>query len=120
MIYVNIARALLQGRALTDVLSAANCKEPFERITSIAALTEDEIRSTGYVVDTLEAVLWCLTNTDGYKEAVLKAVNLGEDTDTVATLTGGLAGIIYGYDSIPKKWIRDLKGKDIIERYIEF
>lgn len=56
------------------------------------------IKSSGYVVDTLEAAIWCLLNTDSYKYCVLKAVNLGEDTDTVAAVAGGLAGILYGYD----------------------
>ena len=55
--------------------------------------SRDEIKSSGYVVDTLEASLWCLLTTNNYQEAVLKAVNLGEDTDTVGAVTGGLAGI---------------------------
>lgn len=75
-----------------------------------------DIRSTGYVVDTLESVLWCLYNTSSYEEAVTDAVRLGGDTDTIAALTGACASLIYGYDSIPKKWIRGLRGKDIIER----
>ena len=72
------------------------------------------IKRSGYVVDTLEAAIWCLLNTDSYKECVLKAVNLGEDTDTVAAVAGGLAGILYGYDSIPKEWISTLLKNDMI------
>ena len=68
------------------------------------ALTAREIRSSGYVVDTLEAAIWCLLTTGNYAECVLKAVNLGEDTDTVAAVAGGLAGALYGYETIPKKW----------------
>ena len=49
------------------------------------------------MVDTLEAALWCLLNTSSYSEAILKAVNLGNDTDTIAAVTGGVAGIFYGY-----------------------
>ena len=74
-----------------------------------------QIKSGGYVVDTLEAVIWCLLTTDDYSECVLKAVNLGDDTDTVAAIAGGLAGALYGYNSIPSGWILVLKRKDYIE-----
>ena len=68
------------------------------------------------IVDTLEAAVWCLLNTNNYKDAVLKAVNLGDDTDTVAAITGGLAGVLYGYEAIPKDWTDLLiKCKDIEE-----
>ena len=62
------------------------------------------IKSGGYIVHTLEAAVWCLLTTNSYKDAVLKAVNLGDDTDTVAAVTGGLAGALYGYNAIPKEW----------------
>ena len=63
---------------------------------------------------TFEASLWCLLNTNSYKEAVLKAINLGDDTDTTGAVTGGLAGIIYGFDEFPKEWVDELKSKEII------
>lgn len=66
------------------------------------------------MIDTLEASLWCIFNTSSFKDAVLKAVNLGDDTDTVGAITGGLAGIIYGNDSIPSEWIDVLARKDDI------
>lgn len=75
----------------------------------------DEINSSGYVVDTLEAAIWCLLNTHSYKECVLTAVNLGDDTDTVAAVAGGLAGALYGYDAIPKEWLNKL----LKRRYLE-
>ena len=84
-----------------------------------AKLPEEEIKSTGYVVDTLEAALWCLLNTDNYKDCVLKAVNLGCDTDTVAAVAGGLAGIFYGVDGIPKEWLEKLARRDYIEKLCE-
>ena len=92
---------------------------PFERLIGLSyeefkAIELKDIRSTGYVIDTLEASLWCVFNTTNYKDAVLKAVNLGDDTDTVGTITGGLAGIIYGYDTIPSEWLEVLAKKDDI------
>ncbi|RFS15773.1 ADP-ribosylglycohydrolase family protein [Emticicia sp. C21] len=76
---------------------------------------EAEIGSSGYVLDTLEASFWCLFHTDNYKDAVLKAVNLGSDTDTTGAVTGGLAGLLYGYESIPNEWIDSLARKDDID-----
>ena len=78
-------------------------------------LAVDDIKSTGYVVDTLEAALWCVLTTDSYKACVLKAVNLGEDTDTVAAVAGGLAGALYGYDNIPEEWREKLINCEYIE-----
>lgn len=78
-------------------------------------LCEAQIKSSGYVVDSLEAALWCLLNTYNYKECVLKAVNLGEDTDTIAAIAGGLAGIAYGMDSFPEEWIHTIAQKSYIE-----
>lgn len=90
----------------------------FERIFDISGfynLDESEIRSSGYVVDTLEAAIWCLINTNSYRECVLKAVNLGEDTDTVAAVAGSLAGALYGYDAIPEEWKNALLRREYIE-----
>lgn len=84
----------------------------------ISKLKENDIKSSGYVVDSLEASIWCVLTTNDYKEAVLKAVNLGEDSDTIGALTGGLAGIIYGYNSIPQKWLNDLQRKDYLDQII--
>lgn len=115
VIYVNIAKKLLAGEKLLDILHGLDVDAPFDWLPSIAERTEDEIKSSGYVVDTLEAALWAIATTDSYAAAVLKAVNLGSDTDTVGAVTGGLAGIIYGYDAIPDKWIKALRGKDVID-----
>jgi len=72
------------------------------------------IRSGGYVVDTLEAVAWSLATTGSFEEALLKAVNLGQDTDTVGAIAGGLAALYYGYEAIPAEWIAELKRKEWI------
>lgn len=78
----------------------------FEKILSgnIQKSKETDINSGGYVIDTLEASVWVLLNTDSYKEAVLKAVNLGRDTDTTAAVVGGIAGLLYGIETIPYDW----------------
>lgn len=84
------------------------------------ALTESkDIRSSGYIVHSLEAAIWCILTTESYKEAVLKAVNLGEDTDTVAAIAGGLAGALYGYEAIPQVWRDALIKIEYIEELCE-
>lgn len=81
----------------------------------------EDIKSSGYVVDTLESVVYILLNTNNYKDAVLEAVNLGQDTDTIAAIVGGIAGIYYGYESIPQEWINKVKYSDkIIKLCIEY
>lgn len=74
----------------------------------------DQIESTGYVVHTFDAALWCFANTTSYEECVFAAVNLGSDTDTTAAVAGALAGAKYGADSIPATWMETLRGKDVI------
>lgn len=71
--------------------------------------------SSGYVWDTYNAAIWCLEHTESYRECVLAAVNLGDDTDTTACVAGGLAGILYGREAIPSEWLATLRGKDAIE-----
>ncbi|WP_454802085.1 ADP-ribosylglycohydrolase family protein [Mucilaginibacter phyllosphaerae] len=84
-------------------------------IGRIDIIPKNQIHSSGYVLHTLEASIWCLLNTDNYKDAVLKAVNLGSDTDTTGAVTGGLAGLLYGYESIPEHWLNQLARKDDVE-----
>ncbi len=87
-------------------------KKHFNRIihTDIQSLKRDDIKSGGYVIETLEASIWSFLNSDNFSNAVLMAINLGEDTDTTGAVTGGLAGIYYGYRNIPKKWLNTLSG----------
>ncbi|MCD6065322.1 MAG: ADP-ribosylglycohydrolase family protein [Bacteroidetes bacterium] len=89
----------------------------FDRILNenIQDLAENKIHSSGYVLHTLEASIWCLLSTDNYKEATLKAVNLGEDTDTTGAVTGGLAGLLYGMEGIPSAWLEQMARKEDIE-----
>ncbi|WP_413199234.1 ADP-ribosylglycohydrolase family protein [Nostoc piscinale] len=129
-IYISIAEELLKGanlqtaylQGLDKIQSLYSADEYllekpyFARVLGgeIAKLPVEEINSGGYVIDTLEASIWCLLNSSSYAEAVLKAVNLGGDTDTTAAVTGGLAGIYYGVDSIPQEWINQIARKDDI------
>lgn len=79
-------------------------------------MPENVISASGYVLHTLEASLWCLLTTNSYKEAVLKAVNLGEDTDTTGAVTGALAGLYYGAANIPAEWLEVLARREAIEK----
>lgn len=82
----------------------------FDRILkqNIYELKKAEVNSMGYVLDSLESSFWCFLTTDNYKDAVLKAVNLGGDTDTTGAITGAIAGLHYGFDAIPKTWVERL------------
>ena len=82
---------------------------------SLPAEKIKKIKSTGYVVDALEAAVWSLITTDRFDQALLKAVNLGDDTDTVGAIAGGLAGLYYGYDTIPENWLSAIKRREWIE-----
>ena len=124
-----VGDALLDGTgkdALPEILKSAldfyrtlpefaGVLHEFEPLPEMADRSRDSIRSSGYVVDTLEAALWCLLTTDSYRDCVLKTVNLGEDTDTVAAVAGGLAGILYGEAAIPADWLAALCRRSQIE-----
>jgi len=134
--YYLVVTALLEGMAPRDAYRLAMERTrqlysapPFSKETphfsrllsgDIHALPENAIESDGYVVHTLEASLWCLLTTGSYTEAVLRAVNLGWDTDTTAIVTGGMAGTHYGLEAVPKHW-HDMivKKEDIGELFEE-
>ena len=83
--------------------------------TEFYSLPVEEIKSGGYVVDTLEAAVWCLMNSGTYRDCVLKAVNLGGDADTIAAVAGGLAGILYGEAALPEMWVSQLANSEMID-----
>ena len=80
--------------------------------------TRDEISSSGYVISTLEAALWCVHRTSSFEDAIVLAVNLGNDSDTVAAVTGQLAGALYGRAGIPKRWLEQLAWASEIDKRI--
>ena len=91
------------------MLLAPRAIDAVEEIRSIAAGSwrgkeRNEIRSSGYVVHTLEAALWATDRSTTFEEAILLAANLGDDADTVAAVTGQLAGAIWGANAVPQNW----------------
>lgn len=131
ILYVELASQLIQGKEKLEAyeetieLIRKKCNEVysnefknFEKILkkNVINFRREEIKSTGYVIDTLEAVLWLFFNKNSYEEMVLGAVNLGGDTDTIAAIVGGLSGIYYGFNSIPDRWVQNVeRKKEIME-----
>ncbi len=117
VIYVNVARRLLAGETIQEIIPTLKYEKPFDRLCKINQLEEDEIESSGYVVHTLEASLWVLAKYKSFKDTVLAAVNLGDDTDTTGAVAGGLAGIVYGLDGdFAQECVEVLRGKEIIDK----
>ena len=125
-IYTRYCLLLLEGndkfeaykklQQLNYSIFSENTLNKYERILKedISPKSEDDISSSGYVVSTLEAVMWLFLNSKDYNSTILKAVNLGNDTDTIAAITGSLLGIYYGLNSIKDKWKLSLKKHDYI------
>ncbi len=114
-------RALCDGAAAAVAGTGLEAERPaYRRVLDggLAALPEAEISGSGYVVHTLEAALWALLTTRSYEDALLRAVNLGEDTDTVGAVCGGLAGVRYGLSGIPAGWRAALVRGDEIDAWV--
>ena len=128
--YTTIVHQLLDKHSLSESFHYANAalmemlneypseKSHFERLLILAKLPRDQIASTGYVIDTMEAVYWSLLNSSDYYEAIHLAVHLGKDTDTIGALTGGLAGLLYDELNVPDDWINTLAKIDEIQQLI--
>lgn len=123
VLYVDIAKSMLENDWEISEHIAKSCEkirrhyEGCEFLAEFEPIFENDYHvqeGRSYVIKTLEAVLYCLLETSNYRDAVLKAVNLGRDTDTVAAITGGLAGIYYGFDDIPREWIDDIPQMDYV------
>lgn len=74
----------------------------------------DEVPTSGYVLDTLQAALWSFLRTDSFEDAVATAVNLGGDADTTGAVCGALAGACYGLSAIPGRWLAVLESREEI------
>lgn len=84
-------------------------------LSEMKKLPSDDIQSSGYVLHTIEAAVWSLITTGSFKDALLKAVNLGDDSDTVGAVMAGLAGLYYGYEAIPEDWVSAIQKREWIE-----
>ena len=126
VIYVNIAKRLLRGEEIEGIIPTLKYDKPFDRLWRINELDISEIKSSGYVVDTLEAALWVVSRTiwaneehtlcevRDYERIIFDAINLGKDTDTVAAVAGGLAAIIHGLRIDCYKWIDSIRNKELV------
>jgi len=108
-LYGGILHVALQGGSKEKILGYGGYIPNTPKIRAIAEgayrdKTLDEIKGSGYVVESLEAALWCFATTDTYQAAILQAVNLGDDADTTAAVCGQVAGAFYGRSAIPASW----------------
>ncbi|MDY7073105.1 ADP-ribosylarginine hydrolase Tri1 [Pseudomonas hunanensis] len=78
--------------------------------------SREHIRSSGYVVDTLEAALWAVWNTNNFRDAILLAANLADDADSVAATAGQIAGALYGVSGMPSEWVAKVAWSQHIRR----
>lgn len=111
----------LEGRPKHEVLAPLKGSWPTKRVAKLAvgawkSKRVDEIRGSGYAVESLEAAAWCFNQTDSFEAAVLAAANLGDDADTTAAIVGQLAGAFYGRGGIPAAWRTTLHRGDEIEQ----
>lgn len=119
--YCLIAYYLLAGRNIHDAIDCSFAdlvdrqSEHIDEILYIKNFENNEFTGTGYVVDSLWTALAAVWRSTSYEDAIKKAIQYGNDTDTTACIAGGLAGIMYGYSGIPDRWIQELRGKNIIE-----
>lgn len=129
-IYVRYVMYLLDGKdkieaynmvkSLDYSMFSEKTNEVYARILKqdISKLNINDIKSTGNVVCTLEAVFWVTLNSNSYNESIITAINLGEDTDTIGAITGSITGLIYGYDNINSEWIDKLRNKEYLDNII--
>lgn len=109
----NVDKLTAVKQGIEDAKKTLNTYSPqelnlYNRVFNIENLLNsniEDIKSSGYIIDTLEAALYCYLKSDNYQNAIISAIKLGDDTDTIASITGSLSGLYYGYDNIPKSLI---------------
>ncbi len=127
-IYVEFARALLEGKTKEEAYSYIQSIDytkyvpedvvgEYVRVIGdkIETYPEDEIDSSGRTLESFEAAMWSFMRNKNYKDTILEAINLGKDTDTVGAIAGGIAGLYYGIEDIPEEWLKKLVKRDYIE-----
>lgn len=115
----DISRMLLCGLSIQEAMGNLTYEPVTPAVQALltfdySTTDRDLIPSGGYCVDTLRAAIWCLWNTITFRDAVQRAVNLGDDTDTTGAVTGQLAGLIYGVQGIPDYWVSGVHRTDYI------
>ncbi|MCM1303992.1 MAG: ADP-ribosylglycohydrolase family protein [Lachnospiraceae bacterium] len=128
-LYCLAARALLEGAQAQEAIddSVAVLRQMYRNMPEYEKELEWSIRpgtvwegmGMGYVVDCLRSAFMILEQTASYEEAVKRAILLGNDTDTTACVTGGLAGILYGCQGIPERWMSALREREKAEGLLE-
>lgn len=130
ILYIELCRRIIECNGNTSVRKELHrilhtppyCNwDEWEYLNVLEHESVANIPSTGYVKDTLAAALWCVLNSSSYEETVLKAVNLGDDADSVGCVAGGLAGLLYGYGvpgGIPAEWHHQLRRVEIINHVV--
>ena len=90
----------------------------YRTLDDIKQAPDSTISSSGFVVHTLEAALWAFFSTESFRDGAIKAVNLGDDADTVGAVYGGLAGAYYGLEEVPEDWIHELQARSTIDNVV--
>ena len=127
-IYVRYLMFILSGKdkfAAYNMIKAIDYEEMFSEDTisfynrllndDIKNYKINDIKSTGFVRDSIEAALWVTLKSNNFQEAIIGSVNLGGDTDTIGAITGSIAGILYGMDTFPPQWLNKLKKQELLE-----
>ncbi len=129
-IYTMYLLFLLRGKDKYASLSMLQCcdfsyfeeeyLDLYSRIlkTSLKDISIDNIVTNGYIVSSLESALYVLLNSENYSQSILGAINLGGKTNITSSLVGCMAGIIYTENDIPDDWLRSLRGKDILDKFM--
>jgi ADP-ribosyl-[dinitrogen reductase] hydrolase len=108
----------LAGMEIEDVDLRARLSR-YKRLSDWEDTASESIKSTGFVIDTLEAALWAFFTTSSFRDGAIKVVNLGNDADTVGAVYGGLSGAWHGFDAIPEEWIKEMRSRELLDKAVE-